>query len=96
MEDKIERGKEEQADLEMKSKQVEEAVEYIQKEYDQVSGRNKAFILYASELQNKLDKLKETRSSNHPKKGEARIREDIESSRKLLSMKRGELKSLEE
>jgi HAMP domain-containing protein len=52
--------------------------------------------LYASELQNRLDKMKEQRGEYSQKKGNAKIKEDIESSRKLLSMKRGELKSLEE
>ena len=44
--------------MENKVQQLTEAVDFAQKQYNEVTGRNRAFILYASELQNKLDKIK--------------------------------------
>ena len=94
MEAAIELARQEKADLELKTQQVGAAVEQTQQEYEQVAGRNKAFILYASELQDRLDKMKSQRLGTGRKKGGLKLKEDIEGSRRLLTLKRGEVKSL--
>ena len=81
----------ENAELEQKVSRVGEAVEAAQKELAQVSGRNKAFILYASQLQSRLDKLKAEEVAEQPT---SKLKEEVNNSRKLLAMKRGETKSL--
>ena len=79
----------ERSELQLKIGQVGEAVDQAQKELEQVSGRNKAFILYASELQNRLDKSKQKRQGQTRGGVGVRVREQLQSSRRLLSMKRG-------
>lgn len=61
----------------------------------QVAGRNKAFILYASELQNKLDKIKAEKGETKEKKISLKLKEEILNSRKLLAMKKKESVALE-
>lgn len=50
--------------MQSKNSQVADAVNYARQELQQISGRNRAFILYASELQNKLDQTKIDRGAN--------------------------------
>ena len=61
-----------------------------------ISGRNRACILYASEIQNKIDALKENKKQSEgngyyqPRMGERAksLRESVINSRKLLKIKK--------
>jgi hypothetical protein len=81
--------------MEGKVEQVADAVGFARQELAQVAGRNKAFILYASELQNRLDKIKAERGESKEKKISLKLKEEILNSRKLLAMKKSESTALE-
>lgn len=79
-------------------------------ELHKVTARNTAFVLYASELQNRMDAAKQERAERAEVGGgavagggagggrrvSAKLREEVANSRKLLSLKRGEWAALRE
>lgn len=75
--------------------QVAEGVDFARQELAQIAGRNKAFILYASELQNKLDKIKADKVETKDSKISQKLKEEVLNSRKLLAMKKKESIALE-
>jgi chromosome segregation ATPase len=82
-----------EADTHTISQEVTEARQELHK----VTARNTAFVLYASELQNRMDAAKQERAERgEGKKVSGKLKEEVANSRKLLSMKRGEWGALKE
>lgn len=62
----------------------------MKEDFDDIAGRNKAFLLYASHLQNKIDNIKieiQKSSIKDPFKQSLEIKDSLIHSRKLLNMK---------
>lgn len=66
-------------------------------DFDDIAGRNKAFLLYASHLQTKIDNLKieiQKSSIKDPSKPSLEIKDSLIHSRKLLNMKLNQQKEI--